>query len=139
MQSNAGRPVETADISLALVAGRSPVNRVVISRIAERLALKVLSEDPEAALRVLRRRHPGLVILDGGADNRDCDGLLPVLAEQRLLFPDGLPLVVLLSNQHAPRESVHCANVVDAVVAKPVMPETLQPALHSLLERIGRR
>src|SRR5688500_17291927 len=76
-------PALARDWSRVLDVGRSPVNRVVVSKIIEKSGLKPISETPEAAAKMLRSVFPGTVILDGGADNRDCEGLMARLASLR--------------------------------------------------------
>src|SRR5690606_35965033 len=90
----------SADFTRVLVVGRSPINRVVVSRIIERSGLKPISESPETAEKALQVFLPATVVLDGGADNRDCDGLLPAIAMARRLAGGSTPSVVLLSNRN---------------------------------------
>ncbi|TIU92779.1 MAG: response regulator, partial [Mesorhizobium sp.] len=49
------------DFTRVLVVGKSPVNRVVVSKIVERSGLKPTSESPEAAATTLRSLIPGAV------------------------------------------------------------------------------
>jgi CheY-like chemotaxis protein len=122
------------DFSRALVVGRSPVNRVVISKIVEKSGLKPVAETPEAAARMLRSVFPGTVILDGGPDNKDCEGLLARLASLRGASRHDAPSVILLATKAAGEDpELHAA--VDAVVAKPITTELLQPVVDRLLER----
>ena len=123
------------DFSRVLVVGRSPVNRVVVSRIIEKSGLKPISETPEAAAKMLRTVFPGTVILDGGVDNKDCDGLLARLASLRGACRHDAPSVILLATKaHCEADPAPLAGV-DAVVAKPITTELLQPVIDRLLER----
>jgi CheY-like chemotaxis protein len=128
--------VETIhDRSQVLVVGRSPINRVVISKIVERSGLKPISESPETAARILRSLVPGAVILDGGADNKDCDSLLPGIDALRRGDGKSRPAVILLSTKNGTPESLCLSSVIDIVVAKPITPERLQPVIDRLLNR----
>ena len=130
----ADAPGLALDFSRALVVGRSPVNRVVISKIVERSGLKPVAETPEAAARMLRSVFPGTVILDGGPHNKDCEGLLARLASLRGASLHDAPSVILLATKAAGEDpELHAA--VDAVVAKPITTELLQPVVDRLLER----
>lgn len=120
------------DFSKVLVVGRSPVNRVVVSKIVERAGLKPISEAPEAAEKALRMLSPGTVVLDGGPDNRDCDTLIAGIAAVRLASGRSAPAVVLLSNRNGTPQSLDLSTVIDAVVAKPITPECLQPVIDRL-------
>ncbi|TKT74277.1 response regulator [Aquamicrobium sp. LC103] len=121
---------------LVLVVGSSPVNRIVISRIAERAGLKTLSVDIDAAAAALASRSPGVVLLDGGPDNGDCDDLLEELAARRLSSGDNLPFVVMLSPV-LPPEGRHPNSTIDLVVAKPITPDRLQPILQNYRDGIA--
>lgn len=123
------------DASQVLVVGRSPINRVVISKIVERSGLRPISESPDTAAKALRALVPGAIILDGGADNRDCDNLLSSIDALRRASGKSLPPVILLSNRTGTPQSLDLSNVVDAVVAKPITPERLQPVIDRLTNR----
>ncbi len=111
--------------------GRSSITCVVVSRIVERMGLKPVSHPPELAASLLVLPLPGLVILDGGLDNRDCDGLLtPLLAARG--NADLSPAVILLSSHNTMRLEGLLKRVVDAVVSKPITPERLQTAIRAL-------
>ena len=76
------------DLSRVLVAGNSQINRIVVAKIVERSGLKPVSETPVSAVRVLPLLFPGLVILDGGPDNTDCDSVIAgVVALRRASGP----------------------------------------------------
>jgi CheY-like chemotaxis protein len=122
------------DRSQVLVVGRSPINRVVISKIVERSGLKPISESPDTAARILRSLVPGAVILDGGADNKDCDHLLPGIDALRR-GAGKRPAVILLSTKTGTPESLCLSSIIDMVVAKPITPERLQPVIDRLLNR----
>ncbi|WP_245446171.1 response regulator [Mesorhizobium kowhaii] len=123
------------DPSRVLVVGRSPINRVVISKIVERSGLKPISESPDMAAKILRSLSPGVVVLDGGADNKDCDSLMSSIDALRRASSKSLPAVILLSTKNGTPESLGLSSVIDVVVAKPITPERLQPVIDRLLSR----
>jgi len=123
--------------SLVLVVGESTINCVVVSRVVERMGLKVRSERPSVAAATLLSMEPAIVILDGGAENRDCDVLLHDLREQRNASAGLFPAVILLSTANHGAQEVPIAPVVDMVVAKPLTVDRLQPAIESLRARNG--
>ena len=118
-----------------LVVGQSQINRIVVSKIVERSGLKPVSETPQSAIRVLPLVFPGLVVLDGGPDNRDCDGLVPGIMALRRISSRDIPAVILLSNRTGTPESLSLMGKVDAVVPKPFTTDQLQPVVDRLLER----
>lgn len=123
--------------SLVLVVGESTVNCVVVSRVVERMGLKVRSERPSVAAATLLSMEPSIVILDGGAQNRDCDILLDDLRQQRNATAGHFPAVILLATANRGAEDAPIAPVVDMVVAKPLTVDRLQPAIESLRARNG--
>lgn len=123
------------DPSQVLVVGRSPINRVVISKIVERSGLKPISESPDTAAKILRSLIPGAVVLDGGADNKDCDNLMSSIDALRRASGKSLPPVILLSTKNGTRESLGLSSIIDVVVAKPITPERLQPVIDRLINR----
>lgn len=125
----------TADLSKVLVVARSPINRVVVAKIVERSGLKTLTEGPEAAAAMLRDTTPGTIILDGGTDNRDCDGLMSAIMSLRQATGTNRPSVILLSNKPGTPESLALPSAIDIVVAKPITPERLQPVVDKLAGR----
>jgi CheY-like chemotaxis protein len=122
--------------STVLVIGKSQITRVVVSRIVERSGLKAIAESPETAERVLSTLKPGTVILDGGADNCDCNHLFASLSAQRQVSGRNVPRVILLSIRTGSGVELSHGSVVDAVVAKPITPETLQPVVDRLVEAV---
>src|SRR5690606_24794915 len=98
----------------------------------ERSGLKPTAETPDAAIETLRSFIPGTVILDGGASNKDCDGLMAQLAMLRRMT-GGTPCVILLSTSLASAKASLASATIDAVVAKPITPEQLQPVVERLL------
>ena len=123
------------NLDLALVVGTSQINRIVVSRIAERAGLKVLSETPDSAGATLAARLPGTVILDGGADNRECERLMESLAAQRRAAGGPTPFVILLSTTNPP-DGQPKGGTIDAIVAKPITPERLQPLIQRMIDRV---
>jgi CheY-like chemotaxis protein len=123
------------DFSQVLVVGKSPINRVVVSKIVEKSGLRPISETPETAVKALRCLIPGAIVLDGGADNTDCDTLMSGIDALRRTSGKALPSVILLSTKNGTPESLGLSSVVDAVVAKPITPERLQPVIDRLIGR----
>ena len=130
-------PEMLTDFTRVLVVGNSPVNRVVVSKIVERSGLKPISESPETAAAALRSLIPGAVVLDGGADNKDCDALLSGIGALRRTSGKSLPSVILLSTKNGTPESLGLSSIVDVVVVKPITPERLQPVIDQLVA-LGR-
>ena len=87
-------------------------------------------------MRVLPLLFPGLVILDGGADNKDCDS---VIAGVMALAPrvGQEPAGASSCCRTAPADPKACRSAarVDAVVAKPFTTEQLQPVVDRLLQK----
>jgi len=121
------------DLSEVLVVGRSQINRVVVSKIVERSGLHPQSVPVEDATKKLTASRPGLVILDGGADNHDCDVLISGLVDRRRASSRNTPCVILLSNRIGTPDGLVLGAPVDAVVAKPITPESLQPVVDRLI------
>ncbi|MEP9385959.1 response regulator [Mesorhizobium sp. KR9-304] len=121
------------DLSRVLVVGSSQINRIVVARIVERSGLKPISETPVGAVRILPLMFPGLVILDGGPDNKDCDSVAPGLMALRRVSDRKLPAVILLSNRTGDDASIALGGSVDAVVTKPFTTEQLQPVVDRLV------
>ncbi|RWM21833.1 MAG: response regulator [Mesorhizobium sp.] len=126
-------PEMLMDFTRVLVVGKSPVNRVVVSKIVERSGLKPISESPETAATTLRSLIPGAVVLDGGADNKDCDALMSGIDALRRTSGKARPSVILLSTKNGTPESLGLSSVVDAVVVKPITTERLQPVIDRLV------
>ncbi|MGB3390536.1 MAG: response regulator [Pseudaminobacter sp.] len=122
------------DLHRVLVVGKSPINRVVVSKIIERSGLKPMAETPEAAIKTLRNLIPAAVILDGGAGNKDCEGLMAQLGTLRRMTGGNTPCVILISTSLAAAKTCPATATIDAVVAKPITPEQLQPVVERLLE-----
>ena len=127
-----------ANLGAVLVVGKSNITRIVVAKIVERSGLRPVMESPEAAQRTLSRVNPGTVILDGGADNCDCSHLYACLSDQRRASGRNVPRVILLSTRTGTPETLSLGPVVDAVVAKPITPESLQPVVDRLLETARR-
>ena len=125
----------TPDLGRVLVVGQSQINRIVVSKIVERSGLKPVSETPHGAVRMLPLIFPGLVVLDGGPENQDCEALLPGLLALRRISSRELPAVILLSNRTGTPESLSLSGQVDAVVAKPFTTDQLQPVVDRLMDR----
>lgn len=122
------------DLGLVLVVGTSSINRVVVCRTVERAGLRALGETPENACHAMLRHRPGTVVADGGAKNCDCDAIAPGLAAERRRSGGQLPFVILLATVVASSEKSVLAGFLDAVIAKPITPERLQPTIERLIE-----
>ncbi len=120
------------DLSRVLVVGNSQINRIVVAKIVERAGLKAVCEQPASAVRVLPQLFPGMVVLDGGADNRECDAVIPGIQALRLVSAGGFPSVILLSNRTGPVAATSLAALTDAIVTKPFTVEQLQPVINRL-------
>ncbi|KAB2872567.1 MAG: response regulator [Bauldia sp.] len=123
------------DLGLVLVVAPSPVDRVVVSRIAERAGYRTVCRSPEEAL-PLNGGLPALVVLDGAAGG-DSDRLVERFT--RLRRPTGggqAPLMILLGNAGPAARQVHGGGIVDTVVAKPITPDRLQPIIRDMMERL---
>lgn len=116
-----------------LVVANSPINRIVMAKIVERAGLQPMVASPATAAAMLQPLVPGAVILDGGADNKECDGLIPAVAAARHGAGGTLPAVILLSNRIGTPHSLGLPELVDVVVAKPITPEKLQPVIERLI------
>lgn len=126
------------DLSRVLVVGNCQINRIVVSKIVERSGLKPITERPISAVRVLPLLFPAIIIMDGGPDNTDCDGLIPgILALRRVSIKEA-PAVILLSNRNGSPQSLALSNAIDAVVTKPFNTDQLQPVVERLLEQARR-
>lgn len=125
-----------ANFELALVVGASQINRIVVSRIAQRAGLKVIDETPERACAALLANLPGTVIIEMGPDERDFAELMECLAAQRLAAGRPAPFVIVVSSTTAQKGAVKKGGVIDAIVAKPITPESLQPLIQSMMDRV---
>jgi CheY-like chemotaxis protein len=123
------------DLGRVLVVGMSQINRIVVSKIVERSGLKPVSETPQSAIRVLPLVFPGLIVLDGGPDNHDCDVLAPGIMALRRISSRDIPAVILLSNRTGTVERLSLVGQVDAVVPKPFTTDQLQPVVDRLLDK----
>ena len=121
------------DLSRVLVVGQSQINRIVVCRIVERSGLHPVSETPVTAVRILPLMFPGLVILDGGPDNRECDALISGILTLRKVAGCPLPATILLSNRNGAIDTLASAHAIDAAVAKPFTTEQLQPVIDRLI------
>ena len=133
-QSGRDGPISlSADLSKVLVVGNSQINRIVVSKIVERSGLTPVSESPTTAVRVLPMLFPGVVVLDGGADNRDCDCLMAGIAALRRITGNTVPSVILLTNRNTTMDQAACSDTIDAIVTKPLTTEKLQPLVDRLV------
>ncbi|PLP59244.1 response regulator [Mesorhizobium loti] len=120
------------DFSKVLVVSRSPINRIVVSRIIEQSGLKAIAESPETAPAALTGVIPGTVVLDGGPENSDCNAVLSDVAAIRGMIRRSAPCVIFLSNRSGTAEGLALPRTVDFVVAKPITPDRL----HQIIEKL---
>ena len=126
------------DFGLVLVVGSSPVNRVVVTRIGERAGFRVMATTPDRAGAALGDPLPALVVIDGGADDGECDPFIDALdGLRRPVSGRGALLVILLSSQRS--AAADRQGAVDAVIAKPIVPEALQPVMQDMVRDLQRR
>jgi CheY-like chemotaxis protein len=124
---------QTANLSLALIVCSSPINRIVVSRIAEQASLKVVCETPQRATEALFSQQPGLVILDCCSNHEEFHAIAPAIVDQRRASGSRLPMLIVLSTKNLPADSPF-AHIADAVIAKPITPDALQPKIEQLVE-----
>lgn len=114
-----------------LIVARSPVNLVVLSRITERARMRPVTEAPERAAPLVEKLRPSVIILDGGADLHECDALFaPISVSKR--FSDRKTFAILLTPNNRPPADILEGGIIDAIVAKPVTPDRLQPLLEKI-------
>lgn len=114
-----------------LVVSSARVTGIVVSRIVEQAGLKCICVSAAEIEMALAGQQPAAIIID------DDPRLATRIADLRRAAPgqQGVrlrPLVILLATNgpslQAGRDSPH----VDSVVAKPIMPENLQPLLYDI-------
>jgi CheY-like chemotaxis protein len=118
--------------ALVQIVSSARINALVVSKIVERCGLKAFSTGLNDALTQYRERLPGTVILDGGATNRECDDLLDALMTSACALK-GRPAILFVASRPLSEEEETELGPPDAVVAKPVTPESLQPAIRRLV------
>jgi CheY-like chemotaxis protein len=131
-------PVEisNAGTNLVLVVSGSRVTAVVAKRIVERTGLKCACIKPAQLDEALSKSRPAAVILDdepqAGARIADHRRAKSSVAG----YSGAGPTVILLATNgpvlQAGKDSAH----IDAVIAKPITPDNLQPVLYNVLARI---
>jgi CheY-like chemotaxis protein len=124
---------EAVNISLALVVCSSPINRIVVSRIAEQASMKVVCETPQRATETLFARQPGLVILDCCPNHEEFHSIAPAIVDLRRASGSKLPMLIVLSTKSLPADSPF-THIADAIIAKPITPDALQPKIEQLVE-----
>jgi CheY-like chemotaxis protein len=124
------------DCALVQIVSSARVNALVLSKIVERCGLKAFSTGISDSLTQYRERLPGTVILDGGTTNRECDDLLDALLTSACALK-GRPGIVFIASRHLSEDEAAELGPPDAVVAKPITPESLQPALRHLVGRLA--
>jgi CheY-like chemotaxis protein len=124
---------QATNLSLVMVVCSSPINRIVVSRIAEQASLKVVCEMPQHAAEALFSRQPGLVILDCCSNHEELHPIAPAIIDHRRASGSRFPMLVVLSTKNLPADSPF-TNIADAVIAKPITPDALQPKIEQLVE-----
>jgi CheY-like chemotaxis protein len=120
----------------AIVAvGTVAVNLVVVARVAERAKLRTVALSPADAIRSLPLLTPMVVVIDGGVDNCECDTLLDVIHHCRQNSIQGHPRLLFLSTGRKTETQSLLHPVMDAVVAKPIVPEQLELVLAGLAQQ----
>ncbi|WP_312796622.1 response regulator [Tianweitania sp.] len=118
-----------------VAVGNVPVNLVVVTRIAERAKLRAVALSPSDAIRSLPSLTPIIVVIDGGVDNCECDTLLDVIQHCRRNSGQGHPRLLFLSTGKNMETQSLLHSVMDAVVAKPIVPERLEAVLADLAQQ----
>lgn len=126
---------DDVNFGLVLVVGRSPVNNVVVAKIVERAGLRSAVTTPDGAVEIFVSLRPGTVVIDGGSDNSDYDAILSRIELRRSAVGRGIPCVILLSTRNSLADGAP-PSPIDAIVAKPFTPESLQPVVERLLHSI---
>jgi CheY-like chemotaxis protein len=116
-----------------MIVCSSPISRIVVSRIVEQAGLKPVCATPQDAVGILSSRQPGLVILDCGPNHEELHPMAPAVVDHRRASGSVLPMLIVLSTKDLPPDSPF-ANIADAVVAKPITPDALQPKIEQLVE-----
>ncbi len=124
------------DGALVQIVSSARVNALVVSKIVERCGLKAFATGVGDAMAQYRDRLPGTVILDGGATNRECDDLLDALLTSACALK-GRPGILFVASRHLTEDEEAEFGPPDAVVAKPITPESLQPAIRHLVARLS--
>ncbi|MBN9067086.1 MAG: response regulator [Rhizobiales bacterium] len=124
---------QAANLSLALIVCPSPINRIVVSRIAEQAGLKVVCETAQGTRQALFSRQPGLVILDCGPNHEELHPIAPAIIDHRRASGSRLPMLIVLSTKNLPADSPF-TNIADVIIAKPITPDALQPKIEQLVE-----
>ena len=134
-RATARRPI----LAAVLVVGKSNITRVVVSKIVERSGLatgrRVAGETRSArSPAAARHRHPRR----RRRQLRLQPPLSLSLSDQRRMSGRNVPRVILLSTRTGTPETLSLGPMVDAVVAKPITPENLQPVVDRLLRGRAR-
>lgn len=120
----------------ALIVSISPISRIVIARTVEGVYLRPDAVPPDAAVRALRNSEPRMVIIEAAASD---DSLKPLMSELALRRRERqMPRVVLITDAITHRDMPPMEGLFDAVVPKPLTPDTLQPVLERLSRDVSR-
>ena len=124
---------------LVVVVGRSRVNLIVLSKIIERARMRPVSEVPEKAGHLIESCRPAIIVLDGGADLHECDAVLDQIMAQKRMSGGGAPFVIMLTPNNQVQKTLVAGGTIDAMVAKPLTPERLQPLIEQIRDRAAER
>jgi CheY-like chemotaxis protein len=124
------------DGALVQIVSSARVNALVVSKIVERCGLRAFATGIDEAMSHYHDRLPGTVILDGGATNRECDDVLDTLLTSAC--PEkGRPAILFVASRHLTDDEEAEFGPPDAVVAKPITLESLQPAIRHIVARLA--
>lgn len=118
-----------------LVVADSPILRIVVARTLERIYLKPIPVRPDVAVTTLASRRPSTVIFDAATDDEFLDPLLAELSHLRRGSQEVLPRVLMIEEPDQEDLKPGFAGLVDARIAKPITPDTLQPVIERLIGR----
>ena len=128
----------SANLAAVLVIGKSNITRVVVSKIVERSGLHPVAELPQDGQSAMSRVCPAPLSSTAAPTIATAITFTPHLSDQRRASGRNVPRVILLSTSTATPETLSLGPVIDAVVAKPITPESLQPVVDRLLETARR-
>lgn len=114
-----------------LAIGPSSVTLVVVARIARDAGLDTSTAGMERAAEAISLNDASILVVDGGADNRSCDMLIPEIERARAQRAGRMFRIVFLANSNQSAPVSGFAAIAHAVVAKPITSESLAPVLRN--------
>lgn len=118
-----------------LAIGNSPVNLIVISRIAEGTGLSSQMAAPPVLSNQMRNMAGAIIVLDEPLDDPHREHFVRELVKLRQSNEKGHPFLVILSNQDHEQLHVQLQPLVTALIRKPFTSDQLQPMLAELSAR----